>query len=136
MKIIITLIISLFSAGLLAATDVVEGEQAKVSYEANKDGSIALIQKRKTFYLKQPDQKKLKRKPTEITVKAGEVIYILNSEKKVTHNIYDESDKSWVLTAQEPGDIAAVTFNDKGEHDLKCCLLIRSPLRMLGHFWQ
>jgi len=84
MKIIITLIISLFSAGLLAATDVVEGEQAKVSYEANKDGSIALIQKRKTFYLQQPDQKKLKRKPTEITVKAGEVIYILNSEKKVT----------------------------------------------------
>ncbi|CAH0537247.1 cupredoxin domain-containing protein [Vibrio marisflavi] len=131
MKIIISLIISLFSAGLLAATDVIEGEQARVSYEAAQDGSLALIQKRKTFYLKQPDQKKLKRKPTEITVKAGEVIYILNSEKKITHNIYDESDESWVLTAQEPGDIAAVTFNDKGEHNLKCAIHPKMKLKLI-----
>ncbi|MCL9779938.1 hypothetical protein M9194_00640 [Vibrio sp. S4M6] len=131
MKTIFYFVLLFFSFGAIASTDVMEGDDAKSSYEASKDSVVALIQKRKTFYLQEPGNPKLKRKPKELTVKAGEVIYILNSEKKITHNIYDTTDESWVLTAQEPGDVAAVKFDDPGEHDLKCAIHPKMKIKVI-----
>ncbi|MGF1742953.1 hypothetical protein L4C34_18190 [Vibrio profundum] len=119
------------SVGVHASTEVTQGDKAKQEYEANKDTSVALIQKRKSFYLKSVGVDKPKRKPKEMRIKAGEVLYILNSEKKITHNIYDETDKSWVLVAQEPGDIAAVIFTEKGEHDLKCAIHPKMKVKLI-----
>ena len=124
-------ILSFVSFSVLASTDVMEGDEVQSNYEASKDSTIALIQKRKTFYLQEPGNPKLKRKPKEITVKAGEVIYIINNEKKITHNIYDTSDESWVLTAQEPGDIAALKFTTKGVHDLKCAIHPKMKVKLI-----
>lgn len=70
------------SVGVHASTEVTQGDKAKQEYEANKDTSVALIQKRKSFYLKSVGVDKPKRKPKEMRIKAGEVLYILNSEKK------------------------------------------------------
>ncbi|MCL9783759.1 hypothetical protein M9194_20240 [Vibrio sp. S4M6] len=131
MRTLLALLFASVATTSFAATDVVEGEAAKSAYEASKDASTSLLQKRKTFYFKEFGMDKPKRKPKEIRVKAGEVIYILNNEKKITHNIFDESDNSWVLAAQEPGDVAAVTFNDKGEHKLKCAIHPKMKLTLI-----
>jgi hypothetical protein len=130
MKKIILLLLSTWVFNI-QAVEVIEGDSIKSTYKSNKDNVIALIQKRKTFYLKEKGNDKLQRKPAEVRVKAGEVIYIVNSEKKITHNIYDESDKSWILTAQGPGDVASVIFKEKGAHNLKCAIHPKMKIKVI-----
>lgn len=132
MKYVIVLLASLtFPFSVSASIDVKEGGDVKENYESNKGQITAIIQKRKAFYLQEPSKEKLQRKPEELRVKAGEIIYIVNSEKEITHNIYDESDNTWVLTAQAPGDIATVVFNDKGTHDLKCAIHPKMKIKLI-----
>jgi len=107
---------------ILADTKVLEGSDAKQQLKSKGDSAIVLVQKKKNFYLKSPSQKKLQRKPQEVRVNVGELVFITNEEKKVIHNVYDESDQSWVLTKQEPGGVAAVAFDKPGKHVLRCAI--------------
>lgn len=122
-----TIFASMFSLFLLsngtaiADTTVIEGGAAATLYEEKKGVFQTLKQWKKKFFLIATDGTETK-KPKEIRVKAGEFIFLTNEEKKVVHNIYDESDKSWVLKKQKPGETAAIAFDLAGLHKLRCAI--------------
>lgn len=120
---IVSAFLALFSFPSLGvcATQVLEGDAAKAAYEKNKATAYTLKQKDTIFTLIAPGGAETPT-PTEVTVKPGEVIYILNEEDKVVHNVYDESDNSWVLKKQEPANIASISFSEAGVHKLRCAI--------------
>lgn len=113
-------IIAIPSAGF-CATQVVEGDAAKTAYEKDKATAYILKQKDTVFSLISPGGAETP-SPKEVTVKPGEVIFILNEEEKVVHNVYDESDHSWVLKKQEPSTVASISFSEAGVHKLRCAI--------------
>lgn len=122
------IISGLVSVGLLFAPAayaggavVVEGDFAKGLYDKEKGSAQTLMQVDKEFILQAADGTKTE-KPEEMTVKVGERFFITNDEEKFVHNVYDTSDSTWVLQKQEPTAVAAVTFEDPGEHKLRCAI--------------
>lgn len=104
-----------------AETTVVEGEQAKSLYAADRQKAQTLVQKSKIFSLRMPNGSEIPR-PDRMTLKAGERFYITNEEQVFVHNVYDAVDSSWVIKKQLPANVAAVTFNAPGEHVLLCAI--------------
>src|SRR5262245_28063524 len=92
-----------------AKAAVVEGDDAKKAYEADKNKAQMLVQKDKNFILRSDGADTLK--PDRFRVKVGERFYILNDEAEYVHNVYDQSDAGWVLKKQEPASMAAVSFD-------------------------
>lgn len=115
------LALSLSAAPAMAGTTVVEGDEALALYEEKKGVFQTLKQLKKKFYLISPAGEETK-KPKKMTVKAGEFIFLTNDEEKIVHNVYDESDKSWVLKKQQPGGTAAISFDTPGVHKLRCAI--------------
>lgn len=111
----------LLPSAAYAGTKVLEGEEAKKMYEQTKATANTLRQTNTIFVLKKPDGTETE-KAEEMKVKVGEYIFITNEEEKVVHNVYDESDQSWVLKKQEPGNIAAIAFDTAGVHKLRCAI--------------
>ncbi len=104
-----------------AGTTVIEGDEAKKMYESSKGKAHALAQKDKTFILRTPDGSETPA-PKSFTVKAGEPIFLTNEEEKYVHNVYDNTDNSWVLKKQNPSEVAVITFSKAGEHKLRCAI--------------
>jgi len=104
-----------------ANAQIVEGDAAKKKFESDKNSSSVLYQRKKKFYYSKNGADEVK-KPKEITIKAGEPLFIINEEKKITHNVYDETDGSWVLKKQKPGGTAYTTFSKPGVHKLRCAI--------------
>ena len=104
-----------------AETKVLEGDEAKALYDQTASESYVLRQIDKIFILVAPDGTETE-KPDAFTVKAGEYFFITNEEEKVVHNVYDQSDHSWVLKKQEPAGYAAIAFGNPGEHKLRCAI--------------
>ena len=99
---------------------VIEGEEARKLYNAEKYSKIILLQKNKVFTLRIGSSNTIMPKTT--TVKVNERFFIVNGEERVVHNVYDISDGSWVLRKQKPGGIAAISFDTPGEHKLRCAI--------------
>lgn len=116
-------LMGVLSSGLAFAgeTVVAEGDEGKALYDQLKSESNILKQIDKNFILLAPDGEETE-KPTEITIKVGEYVFITNEEEKVVHNVYDQSDNSWVLKKQEPGGYAAISFGAAGVHELRCAI--------------
>lgn len=104
-----------------ANTSVLEGAEAKAKYESMKGKAQVLAQKDKIFILRAPDGSATE-KPKKMTVKVGEPIFLTNEEEKYTHNVYDNTDNSWVLKKQAPSEVAVITFGAPGEHKLRCAI--------------
>jgi plastocyanin len=105
----------------MPATKIVEGKFADALYESQKDKAQILVQKDTKFTLQtqgKPDQDR----PAEITAKVGEVFFIKNAEASIEHNVYDETDTSWVLEKQKPSTVAAVAFLKPGTHHFMCAI--------------
>ena len=113
-----------------AGTVVKEGAEAKTLYEAAKATAQVLAQKDKIFILRAPGGAETK-KPKEMTVKVGETIYLTNEEEKYVHNVYDNSDNSWVLKKQAPSEVAAITFNAAGKHKLRCAIHPKMKIKVI-----
>ncbi|MDX1453313.1 MAG: hypothetical protein R3183_12210 [Oleiphilaceae bacterium] len=120
--VVYALVMLAFSQVALSDVTVLEGSEARSKMKTVGEQAVILMQKKKTFYLKTADTTKPKRKPKEVYIKRGDYLFITNDEKKVVHNIYDESDDSWVLTKQDPGEVAAISFEKKGLHVLRCAI--------------
>ena len=112
-------VIALFATPALASA-AIEGEKAKTLYEAKGASAKVLAQKDKTFIVRDGGQETPE--AAEIHVKAGETFFLTNEEEKYVHNVYDTSDNSWVLKKQEPSEVAAITFDNPGEHKLRCAI--------------
>jgi len=112
---------SLLSMQAYAKTIVLEGADAEQAFTKEKTAAIVLVQKNKEFILRTPDGKETA-KPEMITVKAGQRFYIVNEEHEFVHNVYDETDSSWVLKKQQPSGIAAIAFDTPGRHNLRCAI--------------
>lgn len=104
-----------------AEAHVLEGDEAKSMYEQKKMSLQTLKQIGTMFTLVAPNGTETT-KPDEMTVKVGEYIFITNQEEKIVHNVYDESDHSWVLKKQQPGGVAAIAFDAAGVHKLRCAI--------------
>lgn len=114
----------------LATTTVLEGDAGKAAYEANKSSAQVLAQKDKKFILRMPDGTE-KKKPKTMTVKVGEQFFITNEEERFVHNVYDNSDNSWVLKKQQPSEAAAITFNEAGTHKLRCAIHPKMKVKII-----
>lgn len=124
MMYIITLLATVFIFSPVVAsanTSVIEGDDAKALLEENAASSHILKQKKKLFHLISNGGSE-ERKPSSLTIKKGDTIFITNEEKKFVHNVYDSSDQNWVLQKQLPGEVAAITFNEPGVHKLRCAI--------------
>jgi plastocyanin len=104
-----------------ADVEVVEGDDAKILYEKQKNSAETLSQFNKNFILNKPDGQNIE-KPAEITVKKDSYLFILNKEEKIVHNVYDQTDHSWVLKKQLPSGIAGIKFTEPGVHELRCAI--------------
>jgi plastocyanin len=104
-----------------ADVEVTEGEEAKTLYAEYKDSATTLAQINKVFVLKKPGEENIKN-PLEISVPTGSYLFIINEEEKTVHNIYDQTDHSWVLKKQLPAGIAALKFTAPGIHELRCAI--------------
>jgi plastocyanin len=111
----------MLSAPVFAASKVVEGDEAKQLYDAQKTKAQVLVQKDGSFHLRKPGAAE-EDKPATLTVKAGELFFITNEEMAFVHNVYDETDASWVLKKQVPSSVAALAFDTPGEHKLRCAI--------------
>lgn len=118
---LLTMLLLIIPTAGYAETHVTEGDEAKKLYDADKGKAQVLVQKNKVFILRAPDGKETP-KPETITVKAGERFYIVNEEDTFVHNVYDTTDSSWVLRKQNPGNVAAVSFDTPGKHSLHCAI--------------
>lgn len=105
----------------LAGTTVVEGDEAKKIYDAKKATSQTLVQKDKKFIVRAAGGAETADAAT-LSVAAGETFFLTNEEEKYVHNVYDNTDNSWVLKKQEPSQVAAITFAEAGEHMLRCAI--------------
>lgn len=104
-----------------AETAVIEGDQAKALFAADKNKAKVLAQKNRQFILRAPDGSETQT-PAAVTLNAGERLYIANEETTYIHNVYDVTDSSWVLRKQVPSSIAAITFDKPGKHELRCAI--------------
>ena len=114
-------ILVLMPVAVLAETGVIEGDEAKALLEERKETAAFLSQENKVFVLKKPNGESIDM-PEEITVDAGEYLFITNDEEKVVHNVYDVTDHSWVLKKQLPKGVAAVKFSEPKTHQLRCAI--------------
>jgi len=103
-----------------AATKVTEGDDARTQYEAEKAKAKTLAQKEKVFILRAGGAEA--QKPEKLTVTAGERFFITNEEAEYVHNVFDESDAGWVLKKQDPGTVAAISFDSPGVHKIRCAI--------------
>lgn len=106
---------------VFAGTAIVEGDQAKALYNADKGKAQVLVQKNKIFILRAPNGEETSN-PNTIKVKVGERFYIANEEEIFIHNVYDTTDSNWVLKKQTPSNVAAITFDAPGKHSLHCAI--------------
>jgi plastocyanin len=113
--------ILLLSYPVQAGVDVIEGEEAKVLYEEQKDSAETLSQINKIFVLKKPGGENIEN-PPEVSAPVGSYLFIVNDEEKTVHNVYDQTDHSWVLKKQLPAGIAALKFTEPGIHELRCAI--------------
>ena len=121
-QIFVGALVAFFLSGTASAeTRVVEGDEAKALYDKSSSEFNTLRQSNKTFILVAPDGMETP-KPKKLTVAPDELIFITNEEEKFVHNVYDRSDRSWVLKKQEPGGYAAISFSEPGEHKLRCAI--------------
>ena len=121
-QIFVGVLVAFFLSGTASAeTRVVEGDEAKALYDKSSSEFNTLRQSNKTFILVAPDGMETP-KPKKLTVAPDELIFITNEEEKFVHNVYDRSDRSWVLKKQEPGGYAAISFSEPGEHKLRCAI--------------
>jgi plastocyanin len=118
---LLSIAIIAFPINAFAGAKVVEGDESVKLYQADKGKAQVLVQQNKEFILRAPDGKETP-KPGVITVKTGERFYIVNEEHSFVHNVYDESDSSWLLRKQEPSKVAAITFDKPGTHKLRCAI--------------
>ncbi len=112
---------SVFGTAAYADTRVVEGDEAKALYDKSGSKFNTLRQSNKTFVLVAPDGTQTP-KPKKLTVAPDEWFFVTNAEDKFVHNVYDRSNRSWVLKKQEPGGFAAISFPEPGEHKLRCAI--------------
>lgn len=115
------LFIAFMAFPAFAEVQVIEGDAAKKLYAEEGKDSQTLSQINKTFVLKSPGME-ANDKATEVNVKVGESLFILNDEEKTVHNVYDATDHNWVLKKQLPSSVAAVKFKEPGAHDLRCAI--------------
>lgn len=106
---------------VFAASKVVEGDEAKQLYDTEKSKAVVLVQKDGSFHLRKPGAAE-EDKPATLTVKKGEMFFITNEEAAFVHNVYDETDASWVLKKQTPSTVAGLSFDSAGEHKLRCAI--------------
>lgn len=118
---VLAAVLVMSSFAYAAETGVVEGDEAVALLESKKGSAYVLKQIDKVFVLVAPDGTETE-KPDAMTVKAGEYFFITNDEEKVVHNVYDETDQSWVLKKQQPGGVAAIAFGASGVHKLRCAI--------------
>lgn len=123
-----SVLVSLTSPAL--AGKAIEGDEAKKMYDAKGASTKVLAQKDKTFILR--DGGKESPNPEELHVKAGEIFFLTNEEEKFVHNVYDTSDKSWVLQKQEPAGVAAVSFDEPGTHELRCAIHPKMKIKVVA----
>lgn len=129
---LLSIAIMVFPLTAFAGAKVVEGDESMKLYQADKGKVQILVQQNKEFILRVPNGKETP-KPKAITVKAGERFYIVNEEHSFVHNVYDESDSSWLLRKQEPSKVAAITFDKPGKHKLRCAIhpTMKTELRVV-----
>ena len=106
---------------VFAGSKVAEGDDAQKLFDAQKSKAQILVQKDTSFHLRKPGAAEEDR-PQTLTVKAGEAFFITNEEAAFVHNVYDETDASWVLKKQVPSSVAALSFDSPGEHKLRCAI--------------
>jgi plastocyanin len=114
-------LVFLSASAAWAETEVLEGDKAK-SLKETHNTAQTLSQKDKVFLLKKPSGETAEMQPKEITVEAGDYLFINNDEENTVHNVYDMSDQSWVLKKQLPGSMAAIKFTEPKEHKLRCAI--------------
>ena len=117
---LLKIIILFIAFNAYGKTQVIEGPEATALYNKNNNQFQVLAQKDKIFIYRHKNNEIIR--PEEITVKVGEVFFIINEEEKFIHNVYDMDDDSWILKKQEPGGIAAVSFTKEGRHALRCAI--------------
>lgn len=110
-----------FAVSAHAEVTVKEGDTAQKLYEADKGKAIILAQKNKEFILRTPGGQE-KTKPEVVKLKVGQRLYVVNEEHTFVHNVYDESDASWLLKKQEPSRTAVIIFDKPGVHRLRCAI--------------
>lgn len=115
------MIFFLIPSSAFAATHVVEGKEAEALLEQQKTFSNILVQLNKVFVLQTPDGLR-KEQPEEVTIEVGEYIFITNEEHGIVHNVYDQTDHSWVLKKQLPTGVAAIKFDEVKTHKLRCAI--------------
>ncbi len=111
----------LFSVPAFAQTIAIEGKKAEALLKELQKSSNILIQENKVFILQTPDGKR-EEGAKEVTIEVGEYIFITNEEQRVVHNVYDQTDHSWVLKKQLPTGVAAIQFNKVKAHKLRCAI--------------
>lgn len=122
LRVLLVTLCSLLQPVTASASAIVgEGDEAIQSYAKEKGKTILLVQKDKEFILRTPDGKE-QLKPEVVKVKVGQRFYIVNEEHGFVHNVYDETDKSWVLKKQVPSGVASITFDKPGTHSLRCAI--------------
>jgi plastocyanin len=101
--------------GLFAAFLVSLGTWAAIA-----DQSHAVSQKGRQFM------------PTDITIKRGETLQIVNDDGDLRHHAYIDSDKfTFDSGDQEPGSKASITFPVAGDFDVLCA--IHPKMRLVVH---
>ncbi len=111
----------MLTAPAFCASKVLDGDDAQHLYDAEKSKAQVLVQKDTSFHLRKPGTAE-EDKPATLTVKKGEYFFIVNEEMAYVHNVYDETDASWVLKKQAPSSVAALSFDSSGEHKLRCAI--------------
>ncbi len=70
--------------------------------------------------------------PTDITIKRGETLQIVNDDGDLRHHAYINSDKfTFDSGDQEPGSKASITFPVAGDFDVLCA--IHPKMRLVVH---
>lgn len=104
-----------------ALTEAIEGDEAKALLEKLQTSNNVLVQLNKVFVLQTPDGKRTA-SPEEVTIEVGEYLFITNEEHGIVHNVYDQTDHSWVLKKQLPTGVAAIRFDEPKVHELRCAI--------------
>ncbi|NRA88299.1 MAG: hypothetical protein HRU28_13120 [Rhizobiales bacterium] len=113
-----------------AAIEVTEGDEAVNIYESQKNEGVVLVQKDKSFFLRTESGDESINKKT-FTLKSGQLLFLINDERRYVHNIYDTTDKGWVLKKQKPSEVAVVVFDKVGKHKLKCAIHPRMKVTVI-----
>ena len=98
---------------------ILMGQEATNAYAQKPTYRIKQIDKK--FVLVRPDGSEDKDAKT-LSIGVGDSLFISNDEEKITHNIYDISNRKFIIKKQKPGEDAMVTFNEARKVKLRCAI--------------